>query len=384
MDPTDRSTREPTIFLSAAEASGDEHASHLAAALRRRLPQARLVGVGGPKTAAAGCEVLLDVTEQSSMVGAAFKRLPYYIRLVKRLKALVREIRPDLLVPTDSPALNWHLCQAAKDCGARVFHYIAPQVWAWAPWRVKRLRRLSDFVACILPFEERYLRDRGVPACYVGHPLFDTLSTPGEPMPDLVEAWAEGSWRVALLPGSRTAELRNHSRALAQTADAIRHRWPAARCVFTARTEAAAQAIRRHSGRSDLEIVVGQTRQTLEQSHFAVAVSGTVTLEVANYGVPMLIVYRESPLLYRLVKPMFRTPYLSLVNILGGRCVVPELMPWSGNVRRLANLAVELMNDLGWLYETRQALLDLTAKLRPPPGQTASGNAAELIARMLS
>lgn len=381
MDRTD-SNRPLTIFLSAAEASGDEHASHLAAALRHRLPQARLVGVGGPKTAAAGCEVLLDVTEQSAMVGAVLTRLPYYMRLVKRLKQMVLDVRPDVLVPTDSPALNWHLCEAAKACGGKVFHYISPQVWAWAPWRVKRLRRLSDYVACILPFEERYLRDRGVRASYVGHPLFDTLAPPPEPMPDLVEAWSQGNWQVALLPGSRPAELRHHSRALAATADAIRARWPAARCVFTARTELAAQAIREQSGRSDLEIAVGRTREVLAQSHFAVAVSGTVTLEVANYGVPMLIVYRANRTLYRLIKPMFCTPYLSLVNILGGRCIVPELMPWSGSVRHLAGLAVELMNDLGWLCETRQALLELADSLRPPPGQTASGNAAELIARL--
>ena len=381
--PSETASRPATIFLSAGEASGDEHAAHLVHSLRQRLPGVRLLGLGGPKMAQAGFEVLLDVTSRAAMAGAVIRHLPYFFRLVKQVRGLIADIRPDVFVPVDSPGLNGRFCEWAKAIGAKVFHYISPQVWAWAPWRVKRLQRQTDHVACILPFEDRYLRDRGVRATYVGHPLFDTLRPPTPPLPDLAEAWSEGTWQVALLPGSRQAELRNHVPALRETARAIRARWPKARCVFTARTQECEQTIRELAGPDEIEIAIGQTREVLAGSHFAVAVSGTVTLEVANYGVPMLIVYRASPLLYRMIRAMFRTPHLSLPNILAGRRLVPELMPWSGKADQVSRLAVELMNDLGWLYQTRQELLDLSDSLRPPEGTTACGHAADLIAQML-
>jgi len=270
-----------TIFMSAAEASGDEHAARLIESLRLRVPEARFIGVAGPRMAEAGCEVLADLTRQASMIGGPFLRIPYYVRTIRRVQEQMRELAPDLHIPVDSPAMNWHLADTAKSIGAGVVYYIAPQVWAWAPWRVRKLARLTDRVACILPFEQRYFRDRGVKATYVGHPLFETLPERPAELPDLAEAWSEGSWRVAMLPGSRPGEIRHHTPALLASAAKITRRWPRARCTFTARTDQAAQAIRRASGNTDVNVAVGRMREVLSQSHFAVAVSGTVTIEVA-------------------------------------------------------------------------------------------------------
>jgi len=373
----------PTIFLSAAEASGDEHAANLIAALSRRCPEARLVGLAGPKMAAAGCEVLADVTRRASMVGGPLLQIGYWLRAVRRMQRAIRQLRPDLHVPVDSPAMNWHLAAAARAAGARVLYYIAPQVWAWAPWRVRKLARLTDQVACILPFEEPYLRHRGVNACYVGHPLLDTLPPRRDQPPDLAAAWAEGVWRVALLPGSRPGEIAAHSAALAAVADRIRRRWPDARCTFTARTDDCAEAVRRAARRDGLDIAVGRTREVLAGAHFAVAVSGTVTLEAAFFGVPMVILYRASRLGHRLARPwLLRTPHLSLVNILAGRRLVPELMPWSGRTRPLVETVMELMDDYGWLCEVRPELAALVEPLRAPGG-SASDNAAALAVDLL-
>jgi len=158
------SSQAPTIFLTAGEASGDAHAANLIIALSERLPSARFVGVGGPRMAAAGCELLEDIVASASMFLDNLVKVFYYRRVIHRLADAMAKRRAAVLVPTDSPGLNWHMAAAARRLGVPVMYYIAPQVWAWAPWRVKKLRRLTDHVACILPFEPDYFHQRGVEA----------------------------------------------------------------------------------------------------------------------------------------------------------------------------------------------------------------------------
>ncbi len=377
----------PTIVLTAAEASGDLHGAHLVTALRRLRPDARLIGVGGPKMADAGCEIVEDLTVRASMTLGPLLQLGYWVRTLRRLKRWMGDLGADLHIPVDSPALNWHLARAAKDAGSKVFYYIAPQVWAWAPWRVRKLARLTDAVGCILPFEQRYLRHRGVDATYVGHPLFDNLPPRPDPLPDLAEAWTTGAWRLAVLPGSRPGEIRAHVPALVAAAREIGRRWPDAVCTVTARTEACADAVRSAAGTEvdGLEIAIGRTREVLADSHFALAVSGTVTLEAAWFGVPMVIVYRAGRVAYNLIgRWLLRTPHLSLVNILAGREVVPELMPWHGRAGEVVEMALEMLGDYGGLLEARGDLLAVTDRLRPAPGHSASETAAGLAVKLLA
>ncbi len=378
----------PTIFISAAEVSGDEHAALLIAAIRRRCPNVRFVGAAGPRMAEAGCEVIADLTHKASMFGGAALQAGYYLKTVRRLQCAIREIRPDLLIPVDSPALNWHLAAAARKAGAAVLYYIAPQVWAWAPWRVKKLARLTDQVACILPFEERYLCDRGVNAVFVGNPLFDALPPRPAAAPDLAEAWAHGRWRVAMVPGSRRGEIRGHMPALLAVAEMIRRRWPASKCTFTAYTDAAGELIGKLANGADIDIAVARTHEVLANSHFAVTKSGTVTLELAHFGVPMVIFHRTSRLLGLLRRLLDRwavtTDSFSLVNILAGRKIVPEFMPWHGDIKAIKAMVREVMDDYGWLFEVRRRLIDLTASLRVAPPATASDNAADLALQLIN
>ncbi|MFP4054664.1 MAG: lipid-A-disaccharide synthase [Phycisphaerae bacterium] len=383
------SNASPTIFLSAAEASGDEHAAHLIRALRDHLPNARFVGVAGEKMAEAGCEALADLTTSAEMLTGPLLRIGYWIKTVRRIQRQIAEIAPDVHIPVDSPALNWHLASAARQAGAKVFYYIAPQVWAWAPWRVKKLARLTDHVGCILPFEQDFLRQRGVKATFVGNPLFDALPPRPNPLPDLTEPWYEGTWQVALAPGSRKSEIRGHARPLLAVSHAIMRRWSHARCTFTARTAEDADLIRKYCGTDQVEIEIGRTREMLAQSHFAVACSGTVTLQAAHFGVPAVVFYRTGWLLGLLHRTLGRFPklvrtrYLSLVNILAGRRVVPELMPWRGNVRHLTDVVLEVMDDLGYLFEMRREMLRVVAPLRVPEPGSASDNAARLVAQIV-
>ncbi len=362
----------PTIFLTAAEASGDAHGAGLVAALKKRLPGARCLGAGGEKMAQAGCEILVDMTAQAAMLHGPLFKLRYFHRCLKQLTSHMRECKPDVVVPIDSPALNWHVAKAARKGGWPVMYYVAPQVWAWAQWRVKKLRRLTDRVACILPFEQEFLRRRGVKADFVGHPMFDHMAPRPDQLPDLPEAASTGKWRVALLPGSRPGEIASHASAMAAVADAIKGRWPEAACTFTAPDQTAGERIADAIGGADLRIEVGRTAEIVADSHFAVAASGTVTLEVAHYGVPMVIVYHVNRWSYNLVgRWVVRTPHLSLVNILAGREVVPELMPWHGSDRQLVDATLSMMQDPARLAQARSDLLAVTAPLENRPKPTA-------------
>lgn len=376
-----------TIFLSAAEASGDLHAANLARALQQRLDNVRICGVGGPRMAQAGCELMMDLVAEAEMLSGPLLKLPYWIRTIGRIKHWIGQIKPDVHVPVDSPALNWHLAKASKAAGSPVFYYIAPQVWAWAPWRVKKMRKLTDHVGCILPFEQRYLRDRGVNASYVGHPLFDHLPPRPDPLPDLAEAWHEGNWNVVFAPGSRKGELRGNVRAFLAVARRLRRRWSEARCIFTVAEQDAAEYIRKQAGDQNIQIEVGRTPEVLSEAHFALAKSGTVTLEAAYYGVPMVIPYRTSRLLSVLNSLFGRwvvaTPHFSLANILAGRRIVPELMPWHGSENVLLRMVLDVLDDLGYLFECRRNLLAMVEPLRVPPPATASGNAADLIVDLI-
>lgn len=368
-----------SILITAADVSGDAHAAGLIQALRRRAPTARFVGVGGEKMAAAGCDLLERPADRSAMLlGGTVAQLAYYHKLIGRVRRAIREKRPAVHVPVDSPALNWHLAAAAKKAGAPVVYYIAPQVWAWAPWRVGKLRRLTDAVACILPFEQPYLRSRGVNARYVGHPLFDRMP-PANP-PDLDEPAASGRWRIALLAGSRQGEIRGHAPALAAVADGLARKFPDAELTFLAPDEQAAEWIRAAANRSDLHIVAGRTQEALARAHFAVTKSGTVTLEAAHFGVPMAVFYRVNRLGYNLLgRWLLRTPNVALVNILAGRELAPELVPWYGDAGPLLRQAERMLADVEGLKRLRRELMALVAPLRTAPPATAADNAAQLV-----
>ncbi len=385
-------SRAKTIFISAAEASGDSHAAKLIVALRKRIDGVRIVGVAGERMSEEGCEVIEDFTSDASMLTGPLFKLGHYYRKIRRLQRAIMDIKPDIHVPVDSPALNWHLAKAARRSGASVVYYIAPQVWAWAPWRVKKLARLSDKVACILPFEEEYLNARGVNATYVGHPICEDAPAGGQ-MPDITDAWYDGSWRVALLPGSRPAEIRNHTGPLIEVSKAIWRKWHKARCSFAAVNQSVADEIQRQCDRRhahNIDIVTGPMAalEVLSQSNFAIAGSGTVTLQAAWYGVPMVIFYRTGPvvrMLYRTAgrsRRLLATPHLSLVNILAQRRIVPELIPWNGDTRHLVHSVMDVMSDLGYLHQVRAELKDIAHSLRTP--LSASDNTARVIAEVLA
>jgi len=407
---------EPRIFISAAEASADLHGANLIAAVLRRRPGARFVGLAGPRMQAAGCEVLDDPTGESAMLTAAFGKVVRFWRLLRRVRRVLREGDFDAAVLIDSPALNLHVARHAKRTGVPTFYYIAPQVWAWGRFRWRRVRRWADQLACILPFEEEFFARYGIPATFVGHPLFDELRPPvawpgtrasrgaegvgrvppgsvgqrpplGEgtepggtrPAPTGTDRTASGGPTVALLPGSRRHVIEEVLPGQLEVAEAIARRFEAARFLISAADANREALIRSMLGGRALpaELRVGANAEILDAADLVLVASGTATLEVAWHRTPMIVMYNASRLGYHLLgRWLIRTEHLSIVNILAGRRLVPEFMPYYRSTAPIAAEAIRLLEDP---TARRQMSTELDALIAPLARPGASDRTAELL-----
>jgi lipid-A-disaccharide synthase len=370
------------VFLSAAEPSGDQHAAGLIRALRGYLPQARFYGIAGPRMQAEGCQAIEDWTVRSAMLAGAIGQVGRAFRLFRRVGKLLRNDPADLVILVDSPALNLPIAKKAKAAGCPVLYYIAPQVWAWGSWRIGRIRRRVDRIACLLPFEEEYFQARGVPARYVGHPLIEQLEAV-RPDPVKVEQFkGQGRPVIACLPGSRAHVIREVLGGQIEVARAIAGRFPEAAFFFAAAGPAAAEQIAPALPVGlRARVVEGRNAELLAAADLALVASGTATLEVAYARVPMVVMYNGSKWGYRLIaRWLIRTPHLSLVNILAGRRIVPEFMPYYTSTAPIAAEAIDLLVN----GPRRSAMrADLDAVIAALGTARAADGAARIAAEMI-
>lgn len=366
----------PTIYLSAGEPSGDAHASAVAAALRRRLPQATLEAFGGPRLEAAGARVL-DRMERFSVVGfvEALAKIPAHYRLHGRVRAQLRAHRYDLVILVDYPGYHLRLATTAAAAGVPVLYYIAPQLWAWGEGRVKRLAAAVRRLAVILPFEEKFFRDRGVPVTFVGHPLKDRPPLPARADARRALGVAADRPVLGVFPGSRGQE--------------VQRIWPifrdAARRVLAARPEVQVLVAGTERGAypdpGPLRVTTGSPELVFAAADAGLCKSGTTTLEAAIADVPMVIAYRMNGLSFFIAQRLLRVPWVGLVNLVAEREVAPELLQGAATPRALADRVLPLL-DAGTPEARRQREgLALVRERLGPPG--AAGRVAELAAGLL-
>lgn len=314
------------IFFSVGEPSGDLHGANLIRELSSRRSDFEFVGYGGPRMAAAGCQLHEDLTALAVMWFArVLLNIHRFWSLVSRADRYFRHQRPDAVVLIDYPGFNWWIARRAKAHGIPVFYYGTPQIWAWAGWRINKMRRFVDHVLCKLPFEEAWYRERGCHATYVGHPYFDQLR--GEA---LDEAFIERQRStcgplVAILPGSRTQEVKGNFGYFLKAARIVRERVPDARFAVASFKESQAELARNQLHGVDLpiEVHVGRTAELIAASTCTMAVSGSVSLELLYHTKPSVILYYISPLAF-FVQSFFRkVRYITLVNLL----VTDDLFP---------------------------------------------------------
>src|SRR5262245_34692705 len=322
-----------TIGLVAGESSGDNLGAALIEALRARAPEARFIGVAGPRMLAAGCERLAD-SEELAVMGLfeVLHHLPRLLGLRRHVRAVMLERRPDVFVGIDAPEFNLGLAGPLHAAGLRTVQYVSPQVWAWRRGRAARMARYLDLVLCLLPFERAVYDEAGLRAIFVGHPLADQLPL----APDRAGAraaldLAPDSRVVAVLPGSRRGEVARLAADFAGTIAWLAGRRPG--LVFVAalagdRTRRAfGAALARHAEGIAGKGVQGRTQAALTAADVALVASGTATLETLLCKRPMVVAYRLGALTAFLLRRLglLKAPYFAQPNLLAGRRVVPEL-----------------------------------------------------------
>ena len=364
------------VMISCGEPSGDLYAGALAAELRARVPSIEIVGLGGPRLQAAGATLSghftgLTVTGLTEVVGV----LPRSWRMYRRLVSDARACRPDVFVAVDFSGFNFRLMAALRRLAIPVVYYVSPQVWAWRSHRIQTMKRLVDKVLVIFPFEVPVYERAGVAVQFVGHPLVD-LVRPEQPRTPFLGGLGlrPDARTVALLPGSRPNELQRIATTMAESAAIIR-----------ARVSGVQFVVARAPNLSDLlfapfppdfAIVEGKTDDVLAASDVVITASGTATVQAALHGKPMVVVYRVSPLTYRLGKPFVKLDTYAMVNLVAGRRIVPELIQMDFTAERVAHEAIALLTDADRHARTRDALRDVCQRLGT---SGASGRAADAI-----
>jgi lipid-A-disaccharide synthase len=356
------------------------YAAQLARALRARM-DVDIFGMGGPQMRAAGVDILTDYSEVSVVgITEILKHLPSLRQAMERLVTEAEKRRPDLAVLTDFPGFHLRLARKLKPLGIRNVYYICPQFWAWRPWRANLVRRRFVEALCIFPFEEKFFSGRGVPTKFIGHPLVGNVQASGTRAEFLARHQLDDHRPiVTILPGSRTGELAHHLPVLREAADKIDAKRPAQFVVAAAHAKDVAELQTGWASRLTVRVVQGQTYDTLAAADAAIISSGTATVEAALLDVPMVVVYRLSQLTATLAKPLVRTPFFAMVNLLAEEKVVPELVQDDFTPDNVAQKVLELLNSPNERDTMRKNLAEVRRRLGPPG---AADRAAAEIARL--
>lgn len=373
------------VALIAGEASGDQLGADLIAGLRTRYPDVECVGMPGPRMRAAGCRALADMEELNVM--GLVEILRHYPRLRALRGRLTRELlalQPDVMVGIDVPDFALWIEQRLKDAGTLAVHYVCPQVWAWRAGRIPHIARAVNLMLTLFPFEAPFLRQHGIEAAFVGHPLADRI--PAQPDRPAVRAALglapEREW-VALMPGSRRQELARHVDLFLQAANSLHANRPRTSFVAGAVHARAGAFIRsRHAAVAPglpLTVIEGRASDVLQAANAALVVSGTVSLEAALCGTPAVVAYRLAPLSYWWLRRAVKVAHIALPNLLLGHRLFPEFVQSAAQPAALARALAQ------WLADTdaREACTRACAGLHETLARSAGQTAANAIARAL-
>lgn len=372
----------PTVFLSAGEPSGDLHGANLCCALKHAAPQVHLVGFGGPRMHQAGCQILYPLTHLAVMgIWRVFQHFHRFLALLSQADRWLQRHRPDAVVLIDYPGFNWWLARRAHRLGIPVFYFVPPQIWAWASWRVAKMRRWVDHVLCNLPFEEAWYRARGVQAQYIGHPYFDELAQQQLDTTFIQEQKKRSGTIVGLLPGSRHQEVVNNFPTLLRTALRLQRQLPDVRFLIACYREEHRQKVLRCLQGHDvpIEAYTGRTPEIIFLARACVAVSGSVSLELLHRACPTVVVYRVGRFGLRIGRRLIRSPYITLVNLLAGEELYPEFLTDRCESRAIAEQVKKWLTDEG----AYRSLVKRLEELRAEVGKAgACRRAAELICQV--
>lgn len=374
----------PRVMISCGEPSGDLYAGALASALRARQPDVDVFGFGGPRLAAAG-GTLLGSYEGLAVTGLSevLRTLPRTWRMYRHLVAEAVRRRPDVFVAIDFADFNFRLGQALHAHGIPVVYYIGPQLWAWRSGRMQVIKRFADRVLVIFPFEQALYEAAGVPVEFVGHPLIDLIDRHQSRASLLTyHGLSHDARTVALLPGSRHNEVAGTLPTLLEACARLREAEPDLQFLI-ARAPGLHDAqfdVVRHS-HLPIGVHQGSTDAVLAASDLVLTASGTATVQTALHGKPMVIVYRLSPLTYRLGRPFVKVDTFGMVNLIAGRRVVPELIQDDFTAERVYDEALRFLRDEAYAADVRRRLAGVVEALGGPGASARAAAAVLAVAR---
>ncbi len=385
------SSTNPVIFVSAGEASGEHYGALLATALKRQLARAgkkaELYGMGGPRMAAAGVDCVVRAEDMAVMgFTEVVLHLPHIWREFQKLKRAIRTRRPTVAILIDFPEIHFRLAKLLHELGVPVIYFVSPQLWAWKQHRIKLVQKYVRRMLVIFPFEQPFYRERGVDAEFVGHPLAE-LPTPTisrelfaiENYLDRAKTW------IALLPGSRLTEIRDHlptmleaARNLSQTvpstkasASGYEFLLPVAPTLNQAQRATVARTVEQHA--ADLTVrLVPDVRGSLLHARASVVASGTATVEAALIGNPFVVIYHVSPVTYAIAKRVVRVPHVAMANLIAGKRAVPELIQHDFTASNIVQQLMPLLPDGPARESMKMELGIIRSVLRGRPSGDAS------------
>jgi len=359
----------PRILIVTGEASGDLHGANLAKAIMALDSTAELVGIGGAAMRAAGVALVPGVPQLDLMGLIGISALGAVLRRIRAIRTVLKTQPWDLVVLIDNPGLNFHFARVAKSAGHRVLYYIAPQIWAWRPRRIKWIQRRVDHVVVILPFEPDLYRRAGVRCTFVGHPLLDVVA-PRYDRAALRTKFGlhEGGPVVGLLPGSRAGEVESLLPVLLAAAQRLVAAEPKTQFLLAQASSIDDNLLQAHLRHSPVPVRVAsdQASEVMAASDVLLVASGTATLQAAVVGTPMVLLYKAPWLTYRLARALITVKWIGLVNLVADRSIVKELIQEEATADHVAQEALRLLRDRAAYDEMKRGLQEVRELLGEP------------------
>ena len=356
-DMKDHSSAKAIVLFTAFEPSGDAHAAPVIAALKAMAPDIEIVAWGGPQMERAGATMIERTADDGAMGLSALSKIASVKKTQNAIRQWAQARRVTVHVPVDSPAANFTIAKFMKARGVRVCHLVAPQLWAWGPWRLNKLRRCTDLVLCLLPFEQEWFRSRRVPAKFIGHPVINRILDQAQ-IDTQSNELPKGSPKVLLLPGSRSSEVKRNLPLLLKVFSDIQHNHRRAIAIMVTANDSLARLVRERVPTlpPGVLLMTGKLDAAISWSEIALCVSGTVSLDLLRQAKPMVGIYRTGLLSVIGANIMLSMPNRLLPNILAGKRVVPEFVPCLGRAGPISAAVEELLVDQSRLRETANAL----------------------------
>lgn len=372
-------------MIIAGEASGDLHAAKLVTAVKSHRPEIQFYGIGGEDMREAGVDVMVDASELA-VVGLVeiWAHRKVIFGALDLMRQQLAENPPDLLVLVDYPEFNLRLAKTAKDHGVKVLYYISPQVWAWRQYRVKKIRKRVDMMAVVFPFEEKFYQQHQVPVEFVGHPLIDEVKPSTERANLLTEfGLIDSQPIVGLFPGSRRSEVKRLLPIILQSAECLKQKYQGIQFLLPLAPglkHADIQEYLQHHPDLAIQVIEDRAYDVMSSCDVIITVSGTVTLEIALVGTPLLIINKVAWLTYVIVNRMIKIKHIGLCNLVANKRIAPELIQHDATPANICRTISELIEAPAKREHMRQELGQIEALLGKKGGIE---NTARLVLKMV-